>query len=920
MDLTEREILKASDAIDKALLRMNKTNRGETAVNILTVVRNLNDHIAYKLWCELEPTTPRDINKVASLFINKRGLQFIWRFDRFLRKSVSHFTPSEDGAERLMLKYFKYIFELKSLMKKRYNIDIIKNIDYFLEDLDKQTQEYYAAVADQINNIKSIPNDESGMDNYYINRIKPFFVKGKIYFEVTLEPATEKPNKFNRITAFTKHDMMQNYCVALRFCRSSIYALGAHIPIVIISNWRVSIRPCEFDNFAHLIKIESHIERGHLEYRSFMTYLTDMRVSLIDIIDYDWNTYTTLKEEIINSTRNKKSVIFHILDRCREICQNNITGKYIIRYLLNNMYNTYIKNQTADLGEKKFINTNISTKCYPFEQHPFSFYPHVNRSNLYDLLESIDYAGREPEFLARKIINNTEENGQLYTPISELTTFGDSNQIRKTVAQYNTTLYSGFRPNSELGLYGEYLYNKGEEIRLINILQKLKVLSETPTPFSELFSTKQVIALKNLDFPEQLDDPVKENILCNLFSSSRIHFIYGSAGTGKSTLINHIAKLMSGYSRVFLAKTNPAVENLRRKIIVKEENDLFLTINKFLARNIYKHKAFDLIVIDECSTVENEDIEKLIERLGEGVMVLAGDIFQIQAIGFGNWFRIAKSMMPQRCWSELTFPFRSPDKELKKLWDEVRKIDAENVVLENIVRNDYSHIIDKSIFDKKAEDEIILCLNYNGLYGLNNINKLLQQGNPNKAVEIGIWQFRINDPILFNDSERFSALYNNLKGRILDFIDRGVHVQFTIEVEIPLTKEEITGDSGLTLLDSKNGKSIVQFDVNRRAPYASDREAAEKGHILPFQVAYAVSIHKSQGLEYDSVKIVIADDSEDRITHSIFYTAITRTKLYLTLFWSPEVCNRILKSLQINDSDRDVACLKSKFPNLFITH
>ena len=44
---------------------------------------------------------------------------------------------------------------------------------------------------------------------------------------------------------------------------------------------------------------------------------------------------------------------------------------------------------------------------------------------------------------------------------------------------------------------------------------------------------------------------------------------------------------------------------------------------------------------------------------------------------------------------------------------------------------------------------------------------------------------------------------------------------------------------------------------------------------------YAVSIHKSQGLEYDSVKIVIANDLEDVISHNVFYTAITRAKKQL---------------------------------------
>ena len=43
---------------------------------------------------------------------------------------------------------------------------------------------------------------------------------------------------------------------------------------------------------------------------------------------------------------------------------------------------------------------------------------------------------------------------------------------------------------------------------------------------------------------------------------------------------------------------------------------------------------------------------------------------------------------------------------------------------------------------------------------------------------------------------------------------------------------------------------------------------------VPFQIAYAVSIHKAQGLEYNSVKIVITKEVDEMITHNIFYTAL----------------------------------------------
>ena len=188
-------------------------------------------------------------------------------------------------------------------------------------------------------------------------------------------------------------------------------------------------------------------------------------------------------------------------------------------------------------------------------------------------------------------------------------------------------------------------------------------------------------------------------------------------------------------------------------------------------------------------------------------------------------------------------------------------MDDDNIVLEKMVRSDYSHPIDSDIFDSKSDDEIILCLNYNGLYGLNNINRLLQLNNSNPAVDIGVWRFKVGDPILFNDSGRFSVLYNNMKGRILSIQDSTESVYFTVEIDALLDELEVLRCYGLDYIGNDGGKTKVGFNINRTKPYSSDEERTTMEHIVPFQIAYAVSIHKAQGLEYDSVKIVIADES-----------------------------------------------------------
>lgn len=53
------------------------------------------------------------------------------KFHSFLQSSVSHYTPNEQGAELLMLKYYEYLIKTKSLMKEKYNFNILDNLSDF---------------------------------------------------------------------------------------------------------------------------------------------------------------------------------------------------------------------------------------------------------------------------------------------------------------------------------------------------------------------------------------------------------------------------------------------------------------------------------------------------------------------------------------------------------------------------------------------------------------------------------------------------------------------------------------------------------------------------------------------------------------------------------------------------------------------
>ena len=147
-----------------------------------------------------------------------------------------------------------------------------------------------------------------------------------------------------------------------------------------------------------------------------------------------------------------------------------------------------------------------------------------------------------------------------------------------------------------------------------------------------------------------------------------------------------------------------------------------------------------------------------------------------------------------------------------------------------------------------------------------------------------------------------------MKGIIVNIKLEENRIWFEIELEIAINALDANGYSFQLLRVSENGNSIIGFWVDRYKNTDDDDDSSDA--VVPFQVAYAVSIHKAQGLEYKSVKIVITNEVEELVTHNIFYTAITRAKEELKIYWTPETEKFILRSLKKKDNNRDSALLK----------
>ena len=518
------------------------------------------------------------------------------------------------------------------------------------------------------------------------------------------------------------------------------------------------------------------------------------------------------------------------------------------------------------------------------------------------LFDCIPIKDRKHELLARLVRNNTEIQGQLFTTVRDIVGFDD---IPTLAEQYNDALWFGHREYSKLVIENGQIFINGYKQDTCNIIRKLKSLSVNGIQNY----TGTVEAWLN-GAGSGVDSEEKKEALKQMFSQSQVAIVYGSAGVGKSTLINHVAHFFSEKNKLFLSQTNPAVDNLKRRVTAA--SCTFSTIKRFLTKRDVRTN-YDLLVIDECSTVSNSDMKKVLEKATFQLLLLVGDTYQINSIRFGNWFAVVRKFIPESAVFELNSPYRSSNEGLLTLWSRVRNMD--DTIMELIARQEYSISLDTSIFNPAEEDEIILCLNYDGLYGINNINRFLQESNPNPSVTWGIQQYKIGDPILFNDSDRFSpVIYNNMKGKVVgiqvfDEDDISGYIQFDIELNKIINGLDAMGCDFELLENSENGNSIIRFIVNKTKSVDED-DSSNSRAVVPFQVAYAVSIHKAQGLEYSSVKIVITDEIDELITHNIFYTAITRAQNKLKIYWTPEVEHKVLTSIKPRDIKKDVGILR----------
>lgn len=879
-------------------------SRVKLSEEILNGIRNFCESVACFIFKSFRPDKKyekryQEIEEALNYCNSISKFNFISKFHEYLNASTGHKRFHGEYAERLTLKYIDYLLKIKEMLKNEFHLEIFKDLSSYPFDMDDSFKNYYIKISELLSqNDLLVQNDNS--DIYYIYKKKLIYINKKRFYEYTISNAIDKNNRNDRFLTFSLYDIPANYAVNLAIITKPLDYLGISIDCSIITKFEISIRPCEIEKICEILAIKINKYSKSSDYWKLMDFLKTYNTNIAEIIKSDEDKFQSVYYYLF---QNKKSILSLIFLQTREKYLKKVTGINTLLYLLYRTRNVVLKNQLPFNSEDSLSTMNLSKKTYAFEKAPFSsgLVNHVPKT--YDLINLFDFDKHKSEYIARKISEFSNESGCIYIDSSCI----DYPNLEELVNSYNIQYDTESLKIRKILQYGKNYYLNSNEINTINIIEKVREYSKKVNFIDYEKYAIEIIDKKQLKF----DDQDKETALKKLFASGSIFAVYGSAGTGKSFFANLVLKILDGITKICIAVTNTAVDNMRRKF--DDNTAKYMTIEKYL--NEYQNSIVDLLIIDECSTVSSEQMSNILSNTKPKLLLLLGDYFQIQAIKFGNWFALIHDFINKNYYVDLKCQFRTDSETLKPLWDEVRNLSSSNTIIEKLSTYEISHRFDSSVFYKNYDDEVILCLNYDGLYGINNFNKVLQKNNPNKEFKYKQYIFKVNDPIIFDDTNKFRGLfYNNLKGIIIDIEENLSNFKFTVRVTTTLNSI-ICERFNVNFIKYVDGDTIVSFYVDKVSSEAYDGDTDNITY-FPFQVAYAMSIHKAQGLEFDSVKVIISNEVEDNITHNVFYTAITRARKNLTIYWTQETEKKIINAFKIKNYKKDASILKSKFKEL----
>ncbi len=517
----------------------------------------------------------------------------------------------------------------------------------------------------------------------------------------------------------------------------------------------------------------------------------------------------------------------------------------------------------------------------------------VIEENIYDLVEYINFDKLDLMFLKdndemdkrriealilHNIYTSCYENGDTLILKDEL--FIKMKRCFKSVfsAEEYLKYIDSLALKAKIVLFNEYVtltdfYNTEKSILMdINRINDIKTNIKTNKIDNYITEYEKI---NNITFNNDQKEAIKGAIENNFF------IITGGPGTGKTTIIKAIVMILkemldlSHEDIALLAPTGRASKRMAESVGAPA-----YTIHKYLKWNKetesflideYNKSSEKVVIVDESSMIDIFLFSSLLKGLKLNVkLILVGDANQLPSIGPGDLLndllhistiknKYLNTIYRVKEGSYITY--LANDIKNRKHFDkfptnysDFKFIESSDDDIKKYLSEIVSKAVEKGIHSENFQ---VLAPMYKGINGIDSLNSMMASiFNPNsEKFIIGDKYYRINDKVIQLVNDVDNNVYNGDIGYIRD----------------------------IYYLDKK---MVVEID------YSGNIVEYKSGEFDKFNLAYAVSIHKSQGSEYANVVIILARSFNRMFYNKLIYTAVTRAKSSLIILGSIDSLNK----------------------------
>lgn len=416
--------------------------------------------------------------------------------------------------------------------------------------------------------------------------------------------------------------------------------------------------------------------------------------------------------------------------------------------------------------------------------------------------------------------------------------------------------------------------------------------------------------LEKIEKAGNINLSAKQKEAIQAINSNNVVIITGGPGTGKTTIIKNVIDIYKSHGKkvVLCAPTGRAAKRMtemtgeeaktlhRLLEIGKIEKDNEFTIMNYEVAPI----DADVIIVDEASMVDIYLMNYLLNGIYQGTkLILVGDTDQLPSVGPGS---VLKDIINSE--------------RIKTIFlDEIFRQAAQSKIIVNSHRvNDGEYFLDKEeqeglkddffYIKEKSQDIMldqiislckgrlknfgdydffeniqILSPTKKGLLGTKELNKRLQEElNPSSDEKN---EKKVGE-VIFREGDRVMQVKNNYD----IYWEKGNTISLTYESGTGIFNGEL---GKIVKIDFLNKQIKILFDDEKEAWYAfSDMDQIEH--------AYAITVHKAQGSEFDVVIMVVTQSSAMLLTRNLLYTGLTRAKKLLILIGNDNVVKFMIQN------------------------